>query len=182
MRCQVYPLMTQTWYNVLYLAPIPLYFCAAFVNMELIIYLKWKINSLPSHTYINGYIVHMWNSIWNNKVYCWDPLHLESASACSSCHCSQLLKNTYRVTQKKTEITKSLITPEMLFSLKQKLSWIMYNLCSQHLQSLKSVQQKLFVLQTLKDMFQMRPLALKADLDLPWSPHSSDLNSPDFYL
>ena len=33
----------------------------------------------------------------------------------------------------------------------------MYNLCSQHLQNINSVQQKLFVLQPLKDMFQMRP-------------------------
>ena len=33
----------------------------------------------------------------------------------------------------------------------------MYNLCSQHVQSLNSIQQKLFVLQPLKDMFQMRP-------------------------
>ena len=58
----------------------------------------------------------------------------------------------------------------------------MYNLCSQHLQSLDFVQQKLFVLQPLIDMFQMRHPALQADLDLPWSPHSSNLNSPDFYL
>ena len=58
---------------------------------------------------------------------------------------------------KKTELTNSLITPEMLFSLKQKFSWIMYNLCSQYLQSLNSVLQKLFVLQPLKDMFKMRP-------------------------
>ena len=58
----------------------------------------------------------------------------------------------------------------------------MYKLCSQHLQSLNSVQQKLFVLQPLKDLFQMRPLALQADLALPWSQHSPDLNSPDFYL
>ena len=58
----------------------------------------------------------------------------------------------------------------------------MYNLCSQHLQSLHSVHQKLFVLQPLKDMFQMRPPPLQADMDLPWSPHSSDRNSPDFYL
>ena len=43
----------------------------------------------------------------------------------------------------------------------------MYNLCSQHLQSLNSVQQKLFVLQPLKDMFQMHPPALQADLDSP---------------
>ena len=58
----------------------------------------------------------------------------------------------------------------------------MYNLCSQHLQSLNSVQQKVFILQPLKDMFQMRPPILQGDLDLPWSTHSSDLNSPDFYL
>ena len=73
----------------------------------------------------------------------------------------------YRVTQKKTELTKSLITPEMLFSWKQNFSWIMYNLCSQHLQNFNSVQQKHFVLQPLKDMFQIRPPALKADLDSP---------------
>ena len=60
----------------------------------------------------------------------------------------------YRVTKKKkknkktkTELTKSLTTHEMLFSLKQKFYRIMYNLCSQHLQSINSVQQKLFVLQ-----------------------------------
>ena len=71
------------------------------------------------------------------------------------------------MTQKKTELTKSLITPEILFSLKQKFYGIMYNLCSQHLQSLNSIQQKLIVLQPLKDMFQMRAPALQADLDSP---------------
>ena len=68
--------------------------------------------------------------------------------------------------KKKTELTKSLIIPEMLFSLKQKFYRIMYNLCSQHLQNFNSVQQKLFVLQLLKDLFQIHPLALQADLDL----------------
>ena len=58
----------------------------------------------------------------------------------------------------------------------------MHKLCCQHPHSLNSVQQKLFVLQPLKDLFQMRPPALQANLDLPLSPHSSDLNSPDFYL
>ena len=58
----------------------------------------------------------------------------------------------------------------------------MYSLCSQHLQSFNSEQQKLSVLQPLKDMFQMRLPALQADLDLTWSPHSSDLNYSDFYL
>ena len=43
----------------------------------------------------------------------------------------------------------------------------MYNLCSQHLQSLNSVQQKLFVLQLFKDLFQICPPALKADFDSP---------------
>ena len=33
----------------------------------------------------------------------------------------------------------------------------MFNLCSQHVQSINSVQQKFFVLQPFKDMFQMRP-------------------------
>ena len=57
---------------------------------------------------------------------------------------------------KKIELTKSLTTHEILFRLKQKFYRIMYNLCSQHLQSLNSVQQKLIVLQPLKDMFQNR--------------------------
>ena len=43
----------------------------------------------------------------------------------------------------------------------------MYSIYSQHLQRFNSVQQKLFVLQPLKDMFQMRLSALQADLDLP---------------
>ena len=33
----------------------------------------------------------------------------------------------------------------------------MYNLCSQHLQNFNFVQQKFFVLQPLKDLFQIRP-------------------------
>ena len=55
----------------------------------------------------------------------------------------------------------------MLFSLKQKFLWIMYKLCSQHLQSFKSVQQKLSCLQPLKDLFQIHPPALQIDLNLP---------------
>ena len=43
----------------------------------------------------------------------------------------------------------------------------MDNPCSQHLRNFNSVQQKLFVLQPLKDLFQIRPLALKAELDSP---------------
>ena len=58
--------------------------------------------------------------------------------------------------KKKTELTKSLTTHEMLFRLKQKFYRIMYSLCFPHLQSLNSVQQKLFNLQPLKDMFQNR--------------------------
>ena len=64
----------------------------------------------------------------------------------------------------------------------------MYNLCSQHLQSLNAIQQKLFVLQPLKDMFQMPAPALQADLDSPGKVLNdppallSDLNPPDFYL
>ena len=55
----------------------------------------------------------------------------------------------------------------MLFSLKQKFYRIMYNLCSQHLQNFNYVQQKLFVLQSLKYFSQTRSPALQADLDLP---------------
>ena len=47
----------------------------------------------------------------------------------------------------------------------------MYNICSQQLQSLNSVQQKLFVLQPLKDMLQMRPPAGK----VPNDPHALSL-------
>ena len=55
-----------------------------------------------------------------------------------------------------TELAKSLTTHELLFRLKQKFYRIMYKLFCQHLQSLNSIQQKLFVLQPLKDMFQNR--------------------------
>ena len=44
----------------------------------------------------------------------------------------------------------------------------MYMLCNQHLQSLSYVQQKLFVIQPLKDLFQIRPPALQADLGFAW--------------
>ena len=43
----------------------------------------------------------------------------------------------------------------------------MYKICSQHLQNFNSVQLKLFVLQPLKDLFQIRPPALQAALDSP---------------
>ena len=55
-------------------------------------------------------------------------------------------KKKLELVKKKKELTKSLLTPEMLFSLKQKFYQIMHNLCSQHLQNFNSVQQKLFVL------------------------------------
>ena len=51
----------------------------------------------------------------------------------------------------------------------------MYNLCSQRLQSLNSVNHKLFGLQPLKHIFQMSPLALQADLDSPGKGPSSSL-------
>ena len=51
----------------------------------------------------------------------------------------------------------------------------MFNLCSKHLQSFISVQQKFFVLQPFKEMFQMRPPALQADLDSPGKVPSSSL-------
>ena len=65
----------------------------------------------------------------------------------------------------------------------------MFNLCCQYLQSLNSVQQKLFVLQLLKDRFQMYPPGVAGRLGFAsprcnpkWSPHSPDLNTLDFYL
>ena len=54
----------------------------------------------------------------------------------------------------------------------------MYNLCSQHLQNFNSVQQKLFVLQPLKDLFKFLPPALQADLDSP----AKDPNAPPALL
>ena len=54
----------------------------------------------------------------------------------------------------------------------------MYNLCSQHLQNFNSVQQKLIVQQPLKDLFEIRPPALKTDLDL----HGKVPNDPPAFL
>jgi len=56
----------------------------------------------------------------------------------------------YRVTQKKTIITKNRITSEIVFKLTQNFSYIMLSLHSRHLQSFKSVLQKLFVSLALK--------------------------------
>jgi len=46
---------------------------------------------------------------------------------------------------KKTVITKNRITSKSLFRLTQNFSYIRSSLCSRHLQSFKSVLQKLFV-------------------------------------
>jgi len=53
---------------------------------------------------------------------------------------------TYRVTQKKTVITNKRITSKILFRLTQKTSATLgqASLCSRHLQSFKSVLQKLW--------------------------------------
>jgi len=51
---------------------------------------------------------------------------------------------------KKTVIIKNLITSKMLFRLTQNFSYIRSSLCSRHLQSFKSVPQKLFVSLALK--------------------------------
>jgi len=51
---------------------------------------------------------------------------------------------------KKTAITKNRITSKILFRLTQNVSHIRSSLCSRHLQSFKSVLQKLFVSLALK--------------------------------
>jgi len=51
---------------------------------------------------------------------------------------------------KKTVITKNRITSKIFFRLTQNFSYIRSNLCSRHLQSFKSVLQKLFVSLALK--------------------------------
>ena len=71
----------------------------------------------------------------------------------------------YRVTQKNTDITKNRITSKILFRLTQNFSYIRSSLCSKHLQSFKSVLQKLFVSLALKNVLQMSSAALQAHLD-----------------
>jgi len=67
---------------------------------------------------------------------------------------------------KKTVIAKNQVTSRILFRLTQNFSYIRSSLCSRHLQSFKSVLQKLFVLLALKKVLQMSSLALQAHLDL----------------
>jgi len=55
------------------------------------------------------------------------------------------------VTQK-TVITKNRITSKFFFRLTQNFSYIRSSLCSRHLQSFKSVLEKLFVSLALKNM------------------------------
>ena len=52
--------------------------------------------------------------------------------------------------KKKTVITKSRITSKILFRLRENFSYSRSSLCSRHLQSFKSVLQKLFVSLALK--------------------------------
>ena len=58
----------------------------------------------------------------------------------------------------------------------------MYSLCSQHMQSFNFCATKFLCSTAAQRYVPDAPLALQADLDLPLSRHSSDLNSPDFYL
>jgi len=56
----------------------------------------------------------------------------------------------YTGNTKKTVITKNRITSKILFRLRQNFSYIRSSLCSRHLQSFKSVLEKLFVSLALK--------------------------------
>jgi len=69
------------------------------------------------------------------------------------------------VTHKKTVITNNRITSKILFRLTQNFSYIRSSLCSRHLHSFKSVLQKLFVSQALKNVLQMSSPVLQAHLD-----------------
>ena len=79
---------------------------------------------------------------------------------------------------KKTVITKNRITSKMLFRLTQNFSYIWSRLCSRHLQSFKSVLQKLFVSLALKNVLQLSSPALQAHLD----PVGKVLDDPPAFL
>ena len=67
---------------------------------------------------------------------------------------------------KKTVINKSRITSKILFRLTQNFSYIGSGLCSRHLQSFKSVLQKLFVSLVLKKCAPNELPALQAHLEI----------------
>ena len=89
-----------------------------------------------------------------------------------------MFKFMYRVTQKKTVITKTRITSIILFRSTQNFSYIRSSLCSKHLQNFKSVQQKLFVSRALQNVLQMSSPALQAHLD----PAGKVLDDPPAFL
>jgi len=65
-----------------------------------------------------------------------------------------------------------------LFKLTQNFSYIRSSLCSRHLQSFKSVLQKLFVSLALKNVLQMNSPALQAHMD----PAGKLLDDPPAFL
>ena len=75
-------------------------------------------------------------------------------------------------------ITKNRITSKILLRLTQNFSYNRSSLCSRHLQSFKSVLQKLFVLLALKNVLQMSSPVLQAHLD----PVGSVLDDPHAFL
>ena len=83
----------------------------------------------------------------------------------------------YRVTQKITVITKNRTTSKILFRLTQNFSYIRSSLCSRHLQSFKSVLQKL-CFNGAQKMLQMNSPALQAHLD----PADKVLDDPPAFL
>ena len=87
----------------------------------------------------------------------------EFQSICSCCISSP--QRLFKGDTKKTVITKNRMTSTILFRLTQNLSYIKSSLFSRHLQSFKSVIQKLFVSLALKNVFQMSSPALQAQLD-----------------
>ena len=80
--------------------------------------------------------------------------------------------------QKKTLITDHRITSKISFRLTQNFSYIRSSLCSRHLQSFKSLLQKLFVSLALKKCVPDELPALQAHLD----PAGKVLDDPPAFL
>ena len=69
--------------------------------------------------------------------------------------------------------SKNRITSKILFRMTQNFSYIRSSLCSRHLQSFKSVLQKLLVSLASKNVLQIVSPALQAHLDPATLPNSS---------
>jgi len=80
-------------------------------------------------------------------------------------HCLEYTKNIVQGDTKKPVIAKSRMASGILFGSTRDFSHIRSGLCSRHAQSVKSVQQKLFVSLAHKNVLYMSSPALQAHLD-----------------